>query len=188
MANNYVQFSEGIDRITPEERTWIEVQLDADRWEVEAPEWNAPVEEEELDFEWSFDTRFAESQEGEHFLWLYAEESGCPDQVAEFVRAFLARFRPEGCFSLTYAETCSKPRLGEFSGGAIFVTADGHQHEPACFWVDRQEEEHLRARSPAIPGRGDPASGGEGEGEGAPARIGDPIDAKEAEGAETDRK
>src|SRR5689334_18897111 len=121
MANNYTQFSEAIERITPEERSWIESQLDPDSWGEEPPEWEAPLEEEYLSFEWSLD-------EIEGSLWLYAEESGDPDEVARFVRAFLARFRPGDRFSLTYADSCSKPRLGEFSGGAVFVTRDGSQH------------------------------------------------------------
>ena len=60
---------------------------------------------------------------GRH-LWFYAEESGSPDNVAWLVQKFLKRFRPDQCWSLTYAATCSKPRVGEFGGGAVFVTAD----------------------------------------------------------------
>ena len=60
---------------------------------------------------------------GRH-LWLYTEESGSPERVAHLVQKFLGRFRPNQCFSLTYATTCSKPRAGEFAGGAVFVTAD----------------------------------------------------------------
>jgi hypothetical protein len=57
-------------------------------------------------------------------LWLYAEEFGCVDRVAHLVQKFLRRFRPEDCWSLTYATTCSRPRVGEFGGGAVFVAAD----------------------------------------------------------------
>ena len=60
---------------------------------------------------------------GRH-LWVYAEESGSPDNVAWLVQKFLKKFRPDQCWSLTYSTTCSKPRVGEFGGGAVFVTAD----------------------------------------------------------------
>ena len=44
--------------------------------------------------------------------------------MVHLVQKFLKRFRRDQCWSLTYANTRSKPRLGEFGGGAVFVTAD----------------------------------------------------------------
>lgn len=135
MANNYIQFSEMIGGITPEERTWIGSQLDPDLWEAHPPDWEAPVEDGFLGFDWSLD-------EVEGSLWLYAEETGAPEEAARFVRAFLARFRPDDSFSLTYADHCSKPRPGEFSGGAVFVTAGSIRHEDAYDWVGARGKEH----------------------------------------------
>jgi hypothetical protein len=40
------------------------------------------------------------------------------------VQKFLKKFRPGQCWSLAYSTTCSKPRVSEFGGGAVFVTAD----------------------------------------------------------------
>ena len=60
---------------------------------------------------------------GKH-LWIYTEEDGEPDRVAHLVQKFLQRFRPAECWSLTYSRTCSRPHLGAFGGGAVFVTAD----------------------------------------------------------------
>lgn len=74
---------------------------------------------------------------GRH-LWVYAEESGNPDNVAHLVQKFLKACRPEQCWSLTYAATCSKPRVGEFEGGAVFVTADGFQHQNAYAFIEEQ--------------------------------------------------
>lgn len=39
------------------------------------------------------------------------------------VQAFFWKFRSREVFSLTYAETCSKMRVDEFSGGWLVVTA-----------------------------------------------------------------
>ncbi len=66
-----------------------------------------------------------EQFEGGEFAWFYAEEAGRPGNVAELVQEFLAKFDPESAWTTTYAETCDKMRLGEFSGGAVFVTAEG---------------------------------------------------------------
>ena len=41
---------------------------------------------------------------------------------------------------MTYARTCSKPRVGEFGGGAVFVTADEVKWENAYDFVE--EERH----------------------------------------------
>ncbi|MCG8583114.1 MAG: hypothetical protein MI757_00180 [Pirellulales bacterium] len=56
-------------------------------------------------------------------LWLFAEENGDVGQVAILVQQFLRTFRPHESFSLTAADYCSKPRLGEFGGAAAFITA-----------------------------------------------------------------
>ena len=71
-------------------------------------------------------------------MWLYAEESGNPLAVAQFVQAFLKRFRPEESFALTYAYFCDKPRLGEFGGGAIVVTTKSINSFDAHEWANEQ--------------------------------------------------
>ena len=63
---------------------------------------------------------------------------GDPTHVAWLVRKFLARFRPDECWSLTFATTCSKPRAGEFGGGAVFVTARGSRSQDGYSFVEDQ--------------------------------------------------
>lgn len=63
-------------------------------------------------------------------LWVYAEECGSPQNVAWLIQKFLKRFCPKKHWIMTWACTCSKPRVGEFSGGAILVTAN------AIRWFD----------------------------------------------------
>jgi hypothetical protein len=77
---------------------------------------------------------------GRH-MWLYAEEGAELDLVAHLVQKFLRKFRPNDCWSLTYATTCSKPRVGEFGGGAVFVTAAEIKYENAYGFVDQQRAE-----------------------------------------------
>ena len=74
---------------------------------------------------------------GRH-LWVYADEWAYLDGLACLVQKFLKRFRPDQCWSLTYATTCSKPRAGEFGGGAIFVTADQIRGQSAYDFIEQQ--------------------------------------------------
>lgn len=145
MANNYLQFSEAIGHLSIAERDWLQRQLEAvyvfgDREyaEDEVPDdlstayatWcgcrvfrDLPGVDSEDDA--GFQYEFGEHENLGQHLWVYADEGGDLDRVAHLVQKFLRQFRPRESWSLTYATTCSKLRLGEFSGGALFVTAGG---------------------------------------------------------------
>ena len=146
MANNYLQFSEVIGHLTVAEEQWLREQLQSIQVVDgnEYPEDEIPVDLQDAEIEWEgprvmrdnpdydadfnsleFEYAFHDDHDtpdgwGRH-LWLYAEESGNPDHVAWLVQKFLQKFRPDQYWSLTWAATCSKPRVGEFSGGAVFV-------------------------------------------------------------------
>ena len=162
MADNYVQFSEVVPNLTKEEEAWWEHQLqwiavvDGVEREVDADEgepdgatyfgfriFREPAERGECDqsdylgFQHSFCTDEDQPGWGRH-LWIYAEDSGDPDGAALAVQQFLKRFRSRESWSLTFAATCSRPRVGEFSGGGVFVTAaeikwqNGHDFIAQC--------------------------------------------------------
>jgi hypothetical protein len=117
MAENYLQFSEIIPNITPEEAEWIREKREflEDSESIDRP---VMFEDEGgLGF-------YLEVNEKEKEAWVYADEYGSIDCVAYFVQEFINEFRPFYIFSLTWAETCSKPRVSEFSGGWMVVTAD----------------------------------------------------------------
>jgi hypothetical protein len=146
MANNYLEFSETLGGLAPEEEAWLREQLEivhvyGDR---EYPEGEVPAELDEAEV-WSgcrawrdlpeydpedgepvgFAYQFLDDGKpdgGGRCLWFYAEESGYPDRVAHLVQKFLRQFRPAEYWTLGYANTCSKPRAGEFGGGCVFVT------------------------------------------------------------------
>ena len=115
MADNYLQFSEKIDHLTREEEEWMqtEITLLSNYDEGITPN----TFEDGLGFDWNINRK-------EHELWIYAEENGNIDTIAYFVQEYINTFRLSYVFSLTWAETCSKPRVGEFSGGWMVVTAD----------------------------------------------------------------
>lgn len=145
MADNYVLFSTIIPRLTPQEQAWVTNLLDSDT-EDNPPDLAAagmPLDEVDVDdwpgFQW-------EIRQPEGDLWLYAEDSGNVQHVGHFVRAFLARFRPNDRWQMTWAETCSKPRIGEFGGGGVFASASSVRFFSAHDWLARRQSYFDRHR------------------------------------------
>jgi len=127
MANNYLQFSAVLPGLTPEEAAWLETYLEE------------KTEKAEKDGDEYF-PQFEYSSEGAETVdfWFRAEESGDPSQVAEAVQAFFKHFEKKDTWSLTWAATCSKMRVDEFSGGAVVVTSEEARYLSAGSWVDEQ--------------------------------------------------
>ena len=148
MADNYVEFSQVLPHLNDAEIAWLQDQLQ----EVvvvedqEHPIGSVPAEVEEnhatwrgarflhncddvtgwgdeIEFAYAFRFEDGNVDWGRH-LWIYSEQYGSVDQVAWLVQKFLRQFRPQDIWALTYACTCSKPRIAEFGGGAVIVTAD----------------------------------------------------------------
>jgi len=152
VADNYLEFSEEITGLTEDEKQWWLDQLEpvyvlGDKEYTEA---NLPAECDTAKADWcgcrgyrdlpdcesnpyvqvGFVYEFIEDPaendaESGRCLHIYCEDWGSLDGVAHLVRKFLKRFRPKECWSLTWSETCSKPRIGNFGGGWLFVTAEG---------------------------------------------------------------
>lgn len=158
MADYYLQFSESLSGLTLAEREWLAQQLETISV-VEGREYTfeeMPDACSRADITWCGLRIFRElaasdaDDDGEAgfqfvlntdpvtgcYLWLYVEEDGRPDHAAYLVQRFLRAFRPHACWSLTYAVTCSKPRLGAFGGGALFVTADSIEPLHAHAFID----------------------------------------------------
>ena len=144
MANHYVQFSEALNHLTEAEHAWCATRLhhletvlptfdeegEDENEQSCQPEDERYLESAQLGFEWKI-----QSEANGQSLWLHAEEDGNAEHAALFAQEFLIRFRPENYFSLTWAATCSKPRIGEFSGGAVFVTATEIHWNGAFSWL-----------------------------------------------------
>jgi len=149
MADNYRLFSEVLPGLDVEQQAWVAKVLGVEDGDV-ATLTAAGIDTTQIEAEdWpGFSWRLLDDPAGD--LLLFAEESGNVVHVAEFVRAFLARFRPAGWWQMTWADTCSKPRIGQFSGGGAFVTAAGVQFLTPEEWLDQQRKEFL-ATSPITP-------------------------------------
>jgi len=142
MANNYLEFSECIEELTDEEIAFFDACF---KWE---PPYNEDHELPE-DFEWpAWYDQDAESVGFDYdldrkarTLDFYGEEYGNVDTVGALVHEFIVKFRPDFVFHLTFAETCSKLRTGEFGGGALVVSKYGIEWVNAHQWATDKEEE-----------------------------------------------
>jgi len=55
-------------------------------------------------------------------VWVGSEDSGDVDYTADLVQAFLRRFDLDRVISFQWANTCSRPRLDAFGGGALVIS------------------------------------------------------------------
>ena len=108
MANNYQQYSFMIEKLTPTEVTWLETKFDEISELIEADIGSTEIE----------------CRDDGADLWLYAEEGCDLDCLVEFLQGFLKENRPDSYIGFEWANTCSKMRLDEFSGGSVFITAE----------------------------------------------------------------
>jgi hypothetical protein len=146
MADNYLQFSETLDAIKPREEKWLNEQLGTDP-DTDCPVFLLDYEDRDRDDpDYGFGVCF-EGRGKTRRLWIYGEEHGDVGRVAHLVQKFLKRFRPDPCWSLTYATTCSKLRVGEFGGGAMFVTADEIRWQNAYDFIEQERARFNAART-----------------------------------------
>jgi hypothetical protein len=77
----------------------------------------------------------------EYNVLVYGDEDVDLEHIADVLRGLLVKFRPKESIGFTYAEWCSRPRPGEFSGGLVFVTADNVE------WGNASTELQMLVRS-----------------------------------------
>lgn len=134
MADYHMQFSECINRLNASELHW----------------WKLRVEKLQSDLENDADVDYPGEivvDEGNRQVHLYSESGGDPFATVKIVQEFLKFYRSKGHFSLTWAFTCDKPRIGEFGGGALFVTADSIDEFDVTTWLrDRIREFQKRIK------------------------------------------
>ena len=125
MANNYTQFSECMfENLTAEEGKWITEILETDNAE-KAQELLGDIQfDEEM---WPGFEFTIEGERAGRYLWLYSDEYVCSDNVIAFLQAFIRKFRPDAIVSFTWADYCSRLRVGEFGGGWGVVSAERYE-------------------------------------------------------------
>jgi len=151
MANNYTQFSEVLEELTEEEMAWLQATLEDqdDEERYRFLQGNPEVDFDNMGDCLGFDYELGKQEKR---LYITGEEDGEPLHVATLVQQFLQKFRPTDCWWMTWAATCSKMRVGEFSGGAIFVTANEIQWLEASNWAWEQKKAHDARQAQDQPG------------------------------------
>ena len=61
-------------------------------------------------------------------IWFYGDEYADVGRLADLISAFQIEFKAQSNFIFSYACTCSKMRLDEFSGGTFVITPKGEIH------------------------------------------------------------
>ena len=79
-------------------------------------------------------------------VWIYSDEYLTPEHAVELVQDLVEELDLPGIHVVSWAYTCSKPRIDEFGGGAFAV-----QKGKETVWVDaayaaRKEAEALSAK------------------------------------------
>jgi hypothetical protein len=126
MADNYVQFSEIIAELTQAEFAWLTKVLTIEVDELSPEEIEELAKETGLhssDLEWGYPPFAYQFQDNSTNLWIYSEEHVNIDNMGALLHTFMEKFKREGFIKITWSETCSRPRVGEFGGGALVITA-----------------------------------------------------------------
>lgn len=66
-------------------------------------------------------------------LWLRDDVSGDPERLIQFVKLCAAEFGLNGRWGFQYANTCSRPRLNAFGGGAHILNLETGE---TVGWID----------------------------------------------------
>ena len=160
MADYFTQFSFVIP-VTPEQGNWF-AQVHALATELIG---HAEVGEARANIEGPQDMvsaamELAEKRDGdpclqvvhdekEDTVWVGSEDSGDVNYTADLVRAFLKRFALDLVVSFEWANTCSKPRLDAFGGGAVVISrrnADWFSTSTFVATAVKTETERLRLK------------------------------------------
>ena len=80
---------------------------------------STPEDEDDLRLSDGFDLSI--QSEGGSELWIHDDCSGDPERVIAFVLLCAEQFGLKGLWGFEYANTCSKPRLDAFGGGAHVI-------------------------------------------------------------------
>ena len=171
MANNYLQFSQILDIDNQKQADWLKNELTAPCELPGAPDTADPevfskflskwAKAHDVDlkanydawdcwpgFDWKIENGLPAEPLTPTQLWVHDNgEWGNTDNVAHVVQRFLAKFRPKDFWALTWAETCSKPRIGEFNGGGFVVTSKSIKWFSAGHQIDKYCDKLRKAKS-----------------------------------------
>jgi hypothetical protein len=135
-VNSYTRFSTFIELTDRRQRKWLEdilATIDAivnDGYDLEDEAERAGFDDRYPDRELceaildggaqEFQVSFTDDGQAN----LYANEQGDPEQVANFIQAFLRQFQPTATHQFAWVQYTERTVPGGFSGGEILISAD----------------------------------------------------------------
>lgn len=165
MADYNLDFSEVVSKLTRPEEAWLKHQLETiyvfgdqeyttekvpEALDLATADWHGCRNHRDLPGldEYDHDVGFCFEFQGDRrdrkgwgrHLWLFSEGNAELERLGHLVQKFLRKFRPDTCWWLTYATSSSSPRVGEFGGGALFVTARKVKWTNASQFVEREHK------------------------------------------------
>lgn len=128
MSNLYTHFCGMLSDLTVEEKAWLVTA-------IHRPTGDEPwIDEDEKTAPFKFSLSKTDA-------FLYSEEQGSAVHVAELVRAFLEKFRPNASWGVSWANTSSSTfDSSGYGGGAVFVTAKEIRVLDAIDWLRQQSD------------------------------------------------
>lgn len=142
MANNYIEFSNNL-KVDVGDAAWIRAKIDYfnNPPNKDSEGWGnflAECEKYELDPADASGLRLKFSLSPDlDDVYLYSEGEYDWFHAAKLVQElFRARGRSNECWTLSWSESCSRPRVGEFGGGAVFVTAEKIEIFTTFEWLE----------------------------------------------------
>ena len=120
MANNSTEFSVIVP--FPENMELV------DAWEKQRQVDEQEAEDNDPDYEYDdWNVTWSKSGDG---LWVYSEESGNVEAAADMIQGYLNATEQDIAVYMSWANTCSKPRVNEFDGGGVVIT------QTEMFWAN----------------------------------------------------
>lgn len=117
VASNHLLFSEEVETESEEAARWIEQQLQ----EAES----------------SDDGGICMFERDGTKLWLYSEEYADVDRLEDILAGYQKKFGDQKAIVLSWAHTCTSPRLSEFGGGATVIVAGKVKNLDARNWAEK---------------------------------------------------
>jgi hypothetical protein len=130
MADYYDQFSEMIQCETVEQANWLLARL------------RAAEEDDEFGPICESDQKHEESEPNQ--VWIYSEMNCDMERLADLLCEFQKHFGLQEPIVISWAATCSKPRLDGFGGGAVCIVGG----EATWFNARRMADELAEKRVP----------------------------------------
>ena len=123
--------------LTPAEKAWI-----AAKHAEYATYWDPGFGADQADKHAYWDAMrgitFMVSQLGEFIV--VSQKQGVPAVAVDFMQEFLRQFRPTATVAMTWANTASELRPGEFNGGAARITAKETYQWDTFRWLEAMQE------------------------------------------------